>query len=262
MAFSKDDLEKIYSIKEKLQVTFKAAGTPQQKRRISTYLTKIDDIIKDIEDGKSVDLSELNLFSEELIKVKISDQSEDGERISYLAKVENLKIAESNKDSEMDLIYSFLIYFEKNFSIPLGSNYLKIDYYLSKKRDTFFAHYEGIKHLLKEYTDDLLLLSDLKFNEQIEKYKARIAQQKKYFFIRLSELLHELKEFFDDIIADLNRGRKSFFNPDEKFVYKFETENKPEFEGEKMSLIIEEAYKFTIEFIEILRMPKFKKSTK
>lgn len=260
---SHEEIEKIYNIKEKLLVTFKAASTGKQKRRISNYLSKIEKIIKDIEDGNIINHEELNIFSEELKKSRNTKLKEkDESKISYLARIENLQISDKNKDSEMDLIYSFLMYFEKNFSVPLGSNYLKIDYYLSKKRELFFAHYEAVKHLLKEYIDDILLLDELKFNEQIEQYKSRLGQQKKYLFIKLSELLHELKEFYEEILSDKNTGRKSFFNPEEKYKYKFDVDDNSEFEGVDMGSIVNETYNFTNEFIEILRMPKFKISPK
>lgn len=254
-----DEIEKIYSIKEKLLVTFKAATTKESKRRISVYLNKIDQIIKDIEEGKSVNSEELNIFSEELRKVKVSKNiPDDDSAINYIARVETLQITDKNKDSEMDHIYSFLIYFEKNFSVPLGINYLKIDYHLTKKRDLLFAHYEAVKHLLKEYIDDVLLLQELRFNEQIEQYKSRLTQQKKYLFIKLSEFLHGLKDFFEEILNDLNKGKQSFFNHEEKYKYKFDVNEKSEFEGFEMETIIQEAYNFTNEFIGILRMPKFK----
>ncbi|MCK4799115.1 MAG: hypothetical protein KAT05_17215 [Spirochaetes bacterium] len=261
MALSKNEIEKIYGIKEKLLITYKAASSEEQKKRISIHLAKIEKIIQNIEEGKWIDTTELHIFSEELKKKEKPDKNNKPTRINYIAKVEILKIAEKNKDSEMDQIYSFIMYFEKNFSIPLGPTYLKLDYYLSRKRELFYAHYEAIKHLLKEYIDDIVLLSELKFNKQIEKYKSRLAQQKKYLFVKLSELLHELKNFLTEIITDFDTGRKSLFNPDEKYVNKFAVDEKTTFEDCEMETIVREAQYFTLDFIEILRMPNFKNHT-
>ena len=205
----------------------------------------------------------MNIFSDDI--KQIEEQAEkrqflnNDERINYIAKVENLKITDSNKDSELDQIYSFIMYFDKHFYTPLGANYLKLEYNLNKKRGTYFTHYDNLKKLLSEYIDDLLVLNELKFKDQQEQYKLRLVHQKKHFFVKLSELLHELKDFFEEINNEIKAGRKVVHNPDEKYSYKYPTKDKTDFDNVEMIKIVEEVLFFIEDFIEILRMPDFRK---
>ena len=106
MPLTKKELEKIYEIRKKLQVTFKAASTEDQRKRINNHIKKIEQIIVYIEEGEPVDFDELNIFSEDIKLLEEQEEKKDflyrDNRINYVAKVENLKITESNKDSELD----------------------------------------------------------------------------------------------------------------------------------------------------------------
>lgn len=264
MSLSREEVEKIYSLREKLLITYKAATSNEIKKSMRLNINELDKIISDIEEGHSIDPAKLNLFSKFLNKPKKSDTSsyhhdeDEFERINYAAKVERIKISDKNKDSEMDEIYSFLKYLEKNFIIPLGQTYLKLDYYLSKKRDTVFNHFDGLKHLMKEYIDDIDVLYSLRFDDQIEQYNSRLGQQKKYFLIKVSEILRELKDFINEMLSDYNSGRNSIFNSSEKFAPKFNLADKTDFDGVDYITIINEFKLFIDDFIAILRMPKFK----
>ena len=151
------------------------------------------------------------------------------------------------------------MYFDKHFFTPLGTNYLKLEYNLDKKRGTYFTHYDNLKKLLSEYIDDLLVLNELKSKTQQEQYKLRLVHQKKHFFVKLSELLHELKDFFEEITNEYATGRKVIHNSTEKYKYKFPTNEKTDFDNVEMIKIVEEALFFIKDFIEILRMPDFRK---
>ncbi len=259
MSISREDEEKILNLKEKLLLVYKAAASDSQKRRVLKNINTIDKVIKDIEDGKDVDLTKLNIFSNE--KQEKPEIVEDDGRINYLAKVESIKMSEDHNDAELNEIYSFYRYFEDNFLVPLQDNYFKIDYQYSKRRDLIFAHHDALNHLFEEYLNDFEVLKDLKIKEQVATYKNRVDQQKAYTLIKLGEFLFELKELLDDIIKDRNAGMNTFYNPDEKFYSKFAKDNNY-FEGCKMIEIINELMLFMDDFIEIIRMPDFKKRKK
>jgi len=258
MSLSKKEIEKIYQMKDRLILTYKAALTEKQKIRIKSYLAKIELIIEDIERGVNIDPSELNIFSSAL-KNNEEENFEEIDNLSYNLKIDKIKISEHNKDSEMDQIYSFFVYFENNFYISLGVKYLKLDYNFNKKRDLFFAHFDSFKILLNQYIDDIGLLHELRFSNQIDQYKSRYEQQKKYLLVKLSELLHELRDFTRSLLNDLKHGKNGFINPDEIFENKLSFE-KNEFEGMIMQEIIKEVNDFVEEFIEIIRMPDFRKN--
>ena len=260
MSLSKKEIEKIYNIKDKLTVTYKAATNEKQKKRLSKHIKQIEKIINEIEEGKYINLEQLNIFSDE-IQINELDEMNEDDRINYIAIVENLKITKTNKDTEMDHIFSFFKYFEKHFSTPLGSNYLKLEYKFSKRRDTFFTHFENINHLLKEYIDDVKVLSELKFKEQIDQFKLRINQQKKYILVRLSELLHEFKDLVSELILNYEKGFNAIINPLEKYIYKYPKTEKTDFEGIEMINILKESSYYANDFLEVLRMPDFRKKS-
>ena len=263
MSFSKEEIEKIYQIREKMLITYKAAVSDAQKKRISKDLAKIEKIIGHIEEGKEIEVDKLSLFSIESRNTENNVKKEEHDnRISYIAKIEILKLSDSNKDPEMNQIYSFLIFFENNFAVPLDDMYLKLEYSLGKKRDIIFAHYQALQRLLKEYIDDIEILQDLKIKEQIEKYKSRIEQQKAYLLIKLSEFLHELKDLVNEIISDYKSGKSNFLNPKEKFQTSYLIKEKTEFEDMEMIDILYETVYFLEDFIEIIRMPDFRKNLK
>ena len=108
MSFSKEEIEKIYQIREKMLITYKAAVSDAQKKRISKDLAKIEKIIGHIEEGKEIEVDKLSLFSIESRNTENNVKKEEHDnRISYIAKIEILKLSDSNKDPEMNQIYSF-----------------------------------------------------------------------------------------------------------------------------------------------------------
>jgi hypothetical protein len=259
MPIDKDDEEKIYNLREKLLIIYKAASSDNQKRRVSKDLNLIENIIKDIENGKDVDLSKLNIFSND--KKELNKKETVDDHLNYITKVEMIKMAEDHNDSELNEIYSFYIYFERNFFIPLQDNYLKIDYQYSKRRDVIFTHHDTLMHLFEEYINDYEVLKELKIKEQINTFKNRVEQQKAYLLIKLGEFLLELKNLLTELIASYNLGKNIFYNPDESFTPKFD-KDRNDFENYKMKEIVQEAIYFLDDFIEIVRIPDFKKKRK
>jgi len=262
MPLSKKAIENLYEIRRKLNITYKASSGEEQRKRIMPSLKEIESIISKIEEGVEINPDELNLFSDEIKNVE--DEKNEatvniGDKTNYTAKIEIQKINDANKDTEIDQIYSFIMYFEKNFIAPLSTNYLRLEYDLSKHRDTFFNHYDNLRKLLKEFSDDAIVLKGIKQQAQLEQYKMRLLGQKNYFLVKISEFLHEIKEFFEKILKGYKSGINTILNPKEKYFYKYQNAEKSDFEGVEMIKIIEEALAFTEDFIEILRIPDFRK---
>ena len=260
MSFKDEDIEKIYRIKNQLLVTFKAANKEEQKKRISQYLKDIEIIIKEIESGNWVNPVKLNIITQSLKEEDTNGDGESSDSGKYIDRIEFVKLSESNKDYELDQIYSFMTYFEDNFIPPLSQSNLKLDYSLGKRRDDFYVVYDTVKHLMEEFVADYDLLCRLTNKEQISKYKERLYLQKQHLLVKIRELLNHIKEFLMMVVNDLNEGRKSLFNANEKYVNRYSNISKKiEFEGKNMEYIVREAQIFIDEFISVLRMPDFKK---
>ena len=73
-----------------------------------------------------------------------------------------------------------------------------------------------------------------------------------------------MKDLLNEIIIEYESGKNSFFNPDEVFEiqYLINENKKTEYEGSKMLDIVYEAMYFTIDYLEIVRMPDFRKHKK
>jgi hypothetical protein len=76
----------------------------------------------------------------------------------------------------------------------------------------------------------------------------------------MNDFLIELKEFLLEIISDIELGNKSLFNPEDKFKSKFTSENKSDFDDIEIITIIYEALYFVNDFLDIIRIPDFKKT--
>lgn len=255
MSLSDKEIEKIYRIKSQLLSTYKVSQKEEQKKRISHYIKEVDMIIKDIENGNWVNPVKLNILTQ---NVDSEDNSSANEK-NYKNLVQIEKISDLNKDSELDQLYSYLNYFEEHFLPPMSQTNLKLDYALSRKRDDFYVKYDSVKHLVKEFIADFELLCKLTNKDQIDKYKERINLQKHHLLVKISELLNDIRDFLTLVITDLNEGRKSLFNAAEKYSNKFDKAKKGIFTGQTMEYIIRECAIFIDDFIDILRMPDFKK---
>lgn len=257
-SYEQKEREKIYKIRDQLLITYKASTNEEQKKRINSYLRQIENIIKKLESGNWVNPIKLKILSEKISNNQDLEKIEEDTQESYKNKIEIKKISELNKDPEIDEIYSYFLYFENNLRSPLSLSNLKIDYSLSKIRDDFFVRYDNVLHLLEELKSDIELLAKITNKGQIEIYKERLKQQKRHLLFKISEMLNELKNFLEKVITDIEEGRKSLFNPNEKYIIKFDTSKRSLFEGKTYKEIVFETYNFVNDFIDILRMPYFK----
>ena len=247
------ELEKLYKLREQLKNTHKITTLQEQKDRLSIYLKNIEFVIKEIESGNWVNPVKLSVISENVENLDI--EKYDGD-IDY--DVEMIEIVPNSRDVEMNTLYSYYKFFEDNFLSALSQSYLKLDYNLGKKRDDMYVKNDIIRHIIEEYGEDMNILTSISNKEQAEKYRERLSHQKKYLFIKLSEYLRNFLEFLNIVISDLDMGRSNIFNQDEKYLPKF-SKDKNVFENHKYKDIIRNAKEFIEIFIDVLRLPDFKR---
>ncbi|HPO50432.1 MAG TPA: hypothetical protein PLO89_08930 [Spirochaetota bacterium] len=250
-----NDIEKLKKLREQIDNTYKTTTIKEQKERLSAYIREIDAVLKDIESGNWVNPVKLSIISE---KAKIMDIDEDNEEIDF--DVEELEIIEGSKDVEMNTLYSYYKFFEDNFLSALNQSYLKLDYNLGKKRDDIYIKNDVMRHLIEEYSEDMKILFSISNKEQSDKYRERLSHQKKYLFIKLSEFLRFFLDFLGSLIVDLDMGRSTIFNQDERFLPVYSKNSKKNvFYNRKYKDIIYSAKDFIEIFIEVLRLPDFKR---
>jgi len=178
----------------------------------------------------------------------------------YSECMEKLRIHELVKDEELNDLYSYYIFFDKNFIVPLSPSYIKFDFNLSKKRDEVIQRADMIKQQLKQFQNDYEMTSGLHDKDK-NVLRERMGHQRTFLFIKIGEFIRFVDRFADEVQNDLVIGRKSLFNPE--MVFEMDYENldikvKPFFHGKKYVEIIKEMKSFTKEFIEELRIPDLK----
>ncbi|HOV15129.1 MAG TPA: hypothetical protein PK771_12645 [Spirochaetota bacterium] len=259
MNTQKEELEKLYEIRDRLKKIQQINLKQDDKDKITSYLRDTENSIKEIEAGNWINPLKINQIKENLKQFdNIIDNTTIDEDIDF--DVEKIEIIPNSKDVEMNTLYSYYKYFEDNFLTALNQSYLKLDYNLGKKRDDLFVKNDMIRHLIEEYGEDMNVLTSITNKEQSDKYRERLSHQKKYLFIKLSEYLRDFLDFLNTTITDINSGRKNIFNLNEKFLPKFtRNNNKNAFENLKFKDIIMKTKDFIEIFIDVLRLPDFKR---
>lgn len=256
MSLSKDEIEKIYKVRDKLKLTYKSSSNKTQKKRIAETLREVEEMIKAIENGEWVNPIKITQFSKNVVNEK---KSEEQVEFKFQHRVEQIKLSEVNKDVEMDKMYSYLVFFEENFLSIFKLKLCKFKHEYNKIIDDVLSQFELINKFIEEYISDIEILSTLTDKEQIQRYKERIMHQKNYILIKLNDTLFEFKNFLVEILDEHKRGYHTILvNPDEKY-YSL-SRHRSFLEGYKMIRVIDELVNMINEFINILRIPKFKRS--
>jgi len=271
---SKEDNEKILALKERLRTTYKISTNAEQKKRIITHLAKIDSILKDISLGKDISedrLAELNIKKisqngENAANItSTSDNSSASDNRDYLKDdignfaVKYVEIHGNTKDTEINEIYSYFLFLESVYLPPLSQIYLKMDFNFGRDRDIIFNKFDMAKHLVNSYVEDYKMLASLVGKkEQYDSYKERMKQQRQYLLVKLGEFLHEFDDFLLKVIDNMKTNKPNILNPDD--IYKNDFVESKYLDGRNYRDIVKSLESYTLFFINILRIPNFKKS--
>lgn len=257
MSLTKEEIEKVYRLRDSLKMTYRLSTNRAQKGRIGETLKELEDIIKNIESGKWVNPVKIHLYTK-----KTSEEPEEAveEKSSYRDKINFVKLSENNKDLEMDEMFSYLLFFEDTFIVFLKAEELKLEYEFSKRRNDFLLHYSTMRRLIDEYISDTESFTTFTTTEQREHYRDRLMHQKNYILIKLSENLAELKGLLIELLDDASSGRnEALLNADERYYSQINSLKTNIFEGSKNVDIVRQALDFIVEFNTTLRIPNFKK---
>ncbi len=269
LKISKEDYQKILALKDRMTTTYKVSTSQEQKKRLVSYLAKIERLLKDISSGKEIDparLAELN------IKISKPNSSNDIEHIESLDDdteeylkddkgnfvIEYIEIPGNKRDNEINEVYSYFIFMESVYLPPISQAYLKMDFNFGKDRDIVFNKFDIVKHLFSSYVDDYKMLTSIMHKkEQYDAYKERIKQQRQYLLVKLGEFLNEFNEFVLKIIDNVETNKPNILNPDD--IYKNDFIDNKYLEGKSYRAIAKSLHSYIIFFISILRIPNFKR---
>lgn len=257
MSLTKEEIEKVYKLRDSLKMTYRLSTNKAQKIRVGQTLQELEEIIQKIEKGQWVNPVKVHLYTKKPDK---DAQEESGEESRYREKIAFVKLAESNKDSEMDEMYSYLLFFEDTFITFLKSEDIKLEYEFSRKRNDFIMHFNTLRRLVDEYISDIEGFTTFSTTEQHDHYRDRLMHQKNYILIKLSEVLVEIRGVLKELAAEYEKGStRALLNGDEEFRGYLNSSKSNIFEGAKVIEIIYATLDFIKEFNTNLRIPNFKK---
>ncbi len=250
---TKEDIQKINDLREKMARTYRLATTEEQKKRLGKYIKDLDIIIGDIKAGRPVDPIKLRILDDSPSQSSSKKYAEDDEpTFSDVIEVET--VIASGHDYDFDQVYSFLTFFENNLSPALSASYLKLDFALAKKRDECLMSYESVKRIVDQYVSDFNQYYSS--NNDNTAMRERLRTDRRSVLVKLNDTFISIRKFFAFLVNDLNDGRNSILNKDSIFRDKFsETHNY--FNGKTYEEIVRLAYDFVNEMIDVIDIPRF-----
>lgn len=264
MSISDKDKKKLNEIHNLLSITLKSSTLANQKSRILKNLKTVESLLNDINEGKWINPIKLrNILNGFSNQTSIKTNKQNTTQINhntpegYLEKIEIVNISRLNNDYEIDCIYSYFEYFKRNFLQPIGKNNLELNYNLNKKRDEFINKSENIDKLLKDYREDLEILTQITEKEKAKYYNSKFVQRRKNLFLQCAEMFVIGNKFTNKIIHDRASDDGGVFNGDHIFVGKYNLNNSSIFERQTNYYILKELKTFTEEILSFLNIPGY-----
>jgi hypothetical protein len=174
---------------------------------------------------------------------------------SLLSYIPITRHREDSRDREIDVVVSYVGFFEKNYLPLLSDYYIKFNFSHSIKRDTFYPRHMEIKKILKEYNYELDILNREEFNS-IAHYrdKSVIHKVRHRYLLLLDRYFKDLRDFLETVVDDLRTGGNMVLNPHDQ-VNLSEFEDNRRLDGLSVSEILEEMRTFSDEFTRFLSLP-------
>lgn len=262
MFVSEEDREKLETLKKKLSITFKASTSSEQRGRLKKQMDELEVLLKDIADGKRVDLSKFNVFSKlgkNTIKENINEINEENiERIYKFVEIK--KIASNSRDYENDLVYSYFQYFEEQLYPCLTPQNLKLRYDAGKKRDGFLLTTDILKKDFKNFKEDVENEPYVRGEEQGHRYEERLINEKRLLILKLTDFFQKILSFIEVIHQAQQEGDTIILEPEKIIEYVPTNKSKGIYNGMMMKDFINELEEFINSFLNTLKLPSFIKN--
>ncbi len=261
MSLSKDEIARIYELKKKLDVTYKASSNSDLRKRVKKDIDDLELVISDIENGRWVNPVKLKLFSKTSMPSTDGNNQnpETGTKNTFLGNIEITKITRNSRDQDMDQIYSWLIFFDTNFYPALTIQNLRLKYEYGRRRDDLLLDYDLTKRQIEQYKDDNDTYQNLPNENQRRMYEERIFQERNAIIIKINELFTAFKNLMIICDKSIKDNDSIVANPLEKYYNPHNKEKKSIFEGIEIETIIRNFIDFCEAYIEMLKLPAFMK---
>ncbi len=243
----KSELEEKLKALSQLEGVYRTTSDPAQKKRVAKEIQKVKRVISVLEES-------LRIAGHSLGKMGKKDGERDY-RPGLLSRIPVVKYREDSRDREIDVITSYMRFFENECLPMLSEYYIKLDYNHSLTRDTFYPRFMEIKKILEEYDYELDIFTREEYhNIAFYKDKSVLLKIKYRLMTALSEYFRDLSRFLKLLIDDMKVDGTVVLNPDEVIEISPYIEYR-HFDKYFVRDVIEEIFIFCEEFLGYLRVP-------
>jgi hypothetical protein len=274
------ELESKTLVLKQLEGVYKTSSSVFQKKRVLREINHVKNLIQNLRGKLLISVAEEDeeFFDYEAFGSKSSgsesDRSDDfgsskavleeiaenplrtaPKGYSLLGYIPITRHREDSRDREIDVVVSYVDFFEKNYLPLLSDYYIKFNFSHSIKRDTFYPRHMEIKKVLKEYNYELDVLNREEF-DSIAHYrdKSVIHKVRHRYLLLLDKYFKDLRDFLETVFDDIKTGGNMVLNPHDP-VNLSEFEDNRRLDGVSVSEILEEMRTFSDEFTRFLSLP-------
>lgn len=186
-------------------------------------------------------------------------QKSGGREYKILRNINVEKLNKFSNNNEINAIWTYLNFFEREYLGLLSEQNLRLDYGHSYQRDKFFILFNQTIRTIEDYgrtLEQIQTASSIKNNE----YKDELikVQSKEYrnVIIKSGKFLNAVQDFIDEILKTEKGGQKVLLEPDKIVEIKGEESNIAGLTARKALM---DLYQFILEFIDFLKIPDLKK---
>jgi hypothetical protein len=169
------------------------------------------------------------------------------------------KLSKLSKNEEINSIWSYLVFFGKEYLGLLSEQNLRLDYGHAYQRDRFFNSYNECVRMMENYSEILEQL-DGAGQTGTKDYHDRLVkvQMKQYrdVIIRVGKFLRSIEDFIEDILEAEKNGEKVLMEPDRLISINSETSL---INGVSSRQALMDLYLFVKEFTDFLKIPDLHK---
>ncbi len=244
---------KLNDLKHKFELILNSSRDPAQRKRVMEQLKQVTMDLKKLKSGLFTD-KDLARYNISWDSIRAKTQPED-EQFEFLI-LKNIPVKSPKNtvyDPELNELFSYLKYFEKEYLPVLSEHRIKLDYSHTSKIDEFYSLYNDLDRFLTKY---IRLVEDVQTtdNDRLREELQRI-QRKEYrgLLVKTATFFKRLNAFLEEILKAHSEGKAVVLNPDD--VIEFEEGTGGLLEGFKIIDALRDLRQFTLEMLHYLNLP-------
>jgi len=254
-------IEALKQTKRKFEIVSGTIKDGPKKDNISSSIAGIEKDIKKLNMGVFTveDLKKYKIDIEVLTDYIGSTSMEIKGEYKILRNVPILKLNKFCRNEEINSIWSYFLFFGREYLGLLSEQNLRLDYGHAYQRDRFFNNYNACLRVIENYGNVLEQLDNATASGGKE-FKERLLnlQSKQYrdVIVHVGKFAHSIEAFIEDILEAEKDGEKVLLEPEKIIEIKGEMAT---IDGITTRQALMDLYLFIEEFIQYIKIPDLKK---